>query len=639
MTNHGFVKVAAAIPALRVGDCAYNTEEIRKMVDRAAEAGVQIVCFPELSVTGYTCGDLFHQQVLTEQAEASVAALLDATRDTGIVFVIGAPVRAGGKLFNAAVVCQKGTVMGIVPKTFLPGYNEFYEKRWFVSAADTNQTDVVFCEKRVPFGADIVFRQSDVSFAVELCEDLWAPVPPSSFSTQAGAHIVFNLSASNALVGKNDYLLSLVRQQSARCIAGYVYASSGWGESTTDLVFSGNGIICENGAVLAQAERFLFEEQLIVSEIDIDRLKTDRQKNTSFSGQPASGYRFIDFDLPEISEFRLSRKIDPRPFVPSGAQYGEHCAEIFSIQTSGLAKRLVHTGMKKSVVGISGGLDSTLALLACAKTYEKLRWPLENIIGVTMPGYGTTDRTHNNALCLMQSLGVSVREIDITAACDRHFEDIGHDPNVHDIVFENTQARERMQILMDIANQTGGLVVGTGDMSELALGWTTYNGDHMAMYGVNSSIPKTLVRGLVAWVAETLSDERAKAVLTDIIGTPVSPELLPTDGSRVVQRTEDIIGPYELHDFFLYYMLRFGFAPRKIFYLAQQAFVGAYSGEVIRTRMKDFYRRFFAQQFKRSCMPDGPKVGSVNLSPRGDWRMPSDASVAVWLKDLESLGD
>ncbi len=638
MTNHGFIKVAAAIPDLVVGDCRFNTDKINRIINQAIERGVQIVCFPELSVTGYTCGDLFFQQTLIDEAEASVCRLLEETKQSEIIFIVGTPVRLSGKLFNAALVCRKGKVEGVVPKTYLPNNNEFYEKRWFVPSTNTDRTEIVFGDERVPFGTNLLFGNENFAFALEICEDLWAPVPPSSISAPAGAHVIFNLSASNELVGKNDYLKSLIAQQSARCLAGYVYASSGCGESTTDLVFAGNGIIYENGILLAQSERFSFESQLIVSEIDIDRLKADRMKTSSFTYPSGCIGRYIDIDVPKIKASRLSRKVNSLPFVPSDEKHRERCEEIFSIQVGGLAKRWTHTGVKTVVVGISGGLDSALALLVCAKTCDKLGLFRESIIGVTMPGYGTTGRTYNNALKLMRSLGVTVREIDITAACDLHFKDIGHDASVHDVTFENAQARERTQILMNIANQTYGLVIGTGDMSELALGWATYNGDHMSMYGVNSSIPKTLVRGLINYVADTLQDEHSKAALKDIVDTPVSPELLPANGDgEIVQRTEDIIGQYELHDFFLYYMLRFGFAPRKIFFLAQHAFAGKYTDDVIRQRMELFYRRFFAHQFKRSCMPDGPKVGSVNLSPRGDWRMPSDASVEAWLRDLEKI--
>ncbi|MDR2037687.1 MAG: NAD(+) synthase [Bacteroidales bacterium] len=637
MTYHGFVKVAAAVPTLKVADCIHNSEEIRKMIEDASDKKVQVICFPELSVTGYTCGDLFHQQLLTKQAEKAVLYLLEATRHLDIIFIVGAPVRFSGKLFNGAVVCQGGKILGIPAKTYLPNYNEFYEQRWFSSAKKIYHEIITFCGQPVPFGPHLLFKHDDMTFGVEICEDLWAPIPPSSDLSIAGAHIIFNLSASNELTGKNDYLKDLIRQQSARCIAGYVYASAGWGESTTDLVYSGNGIVCENGIIIAQSERFSFSDQLIISEIDIDRLISDRQKINSFSPEDADECQTIRFTFPDPGNFDLSRTIHPLPFVPADDAYHDRCKEIFSIQTGGLGKRLIHTKIKKSVIGISGGLDSTLALLACIYTYDKLEMPRKDIIGITMPGYGTTGRTYNNALHLMKALGITIKEINIKAACEQHFKDIGHDPSVCDITFENAQARERTQILMDVANQENALVIGTGDLSELALGWTTYNGDHMSMYSINSSIPKTLVRYLVRWFSETQVDETTKNVLADILETPVSPELLPADDQgKIAQKTEDIVGPYELHDFFLYNMIRFGFTPRKIFFLAQYAFKGKYDHDIIHQWMKVFYRRFFSQQFKRSCMPDGPKVGSINLSPRGDWRMPSDAEVNLWLKDLET---
>ncbi|MDR0714410.1 MAG: NAD(+) synthase [Bacteroidales bacterium] len=635
MKNYGFVKVAAAIPSLKVGDCGFNTEEIRKMIEKAAGQKVQMICFPELSITGYTCGDLFHQQILLREAEKSVSRLLEAARLLDTVYIVGVPVRHAGKLFNTAVVCQGGKILGISVKTHLPNYGEFYEKRWFMPASGLFNHSISYCGQSVPFGNDLLYRQEDVTFGVELCEDLWTPSPPSSGMATAGAHLLFNLSATNELIGKNDYLKSLIAQQSARCIAGYVYASAGWGESTTDVVFAGNGIICENGVLLAQSQRFLMEPQLVITEIDIDRLTADRQRISSFSPDNAGAYRTTSFVLPETTTEKLSRTVNPQPFVPSDGQYHIRCEEIFSIQSGGLAKRLSFSGIQNATLGISGGLDSTLALLACVHTFDKIHLPRRNITGITMPGYGTSTRTYNNALQLMQALGVTCKEINITAACDRHFKDIGHDPTLHDVTYENVQARERTQILMDMANRIHALVIGTGDLSELALGWATYNGDHMSMYGINSSIPKTLVRYLVRWYAETQADERSRTTLTDILNTPVSPELLPADPKgSIAQKTEDIIGPYELHDFFLYYHIRFGFAPGKILFLAQQAFAGKYSVKEIRHRMKIFYRRFFRQQFKRSCMPDGPKAGSVNLSPRGDWRMPSDAEVTLWLADL-----
>jgi NAD+ synthase (glutamine-hydrolysing) len=635
--NHGFISVAAAVPALKVADCVYNTEEMQKMIEQAAANSIQIVCFPELSITGYTCADLFHQQVLVNEAETALSTLLSKTCQQNIIFIVGAPVRVSGKLFNAAMVCRSGKILGISVKTYLPNYGEFYEKRWFTPASAAFNKTIAFCGQSVPFGNDILYVQDDFIFGVELCEDLWAPIPHSSNMAIAGAHIIFNLSASNELIGKNDYLKTLISQQSARCLSGYVYASAGWGESTTDIVFAGNGIICENGTTLAQSKRFLMEPQLIISEIDIDRLTADRQRISSFTPEYAPAYRLVEVSLPEVNINTLSRSVNPQPFVPDNRQYHERCEEIFSIQTGGLAKRMIHTSMQKAIIGISGGLDSTLALLATVHTFDKIKMPRENIIGITMPGYGTTNRTYNNALKLMQALGISIREISIKTACDQHFKDIGHDPSVHDVVYENVQARERTQILMDIANQEKAIVIGTGDLSELALGWTTYNGDHMSMYGINSSIPKTLVRYLVRWFTETRVDELSRATLADILQTPVSPELLPADqNGHIAQKTEDIVGPYELHDFFLYYLIRFGFAPAKIFFLAQQAFTD-YPEKAIRHWMEVFYTRFFRQQFKRSCLPDGPKVGSVNLSPRGDWRMPSDAEANIWLNKLSSV--
>lgn len=641
--NHGFVRVAAAVPEVKVGYCRFNIQEIETLMRRAEEAGVQMVCFPELAVTGYTCADLFNQQLLLEDAEMQLAGLLLRTSRLQVVAMIGMPVQAEGKVFNAAVIIRQGNILGVVPKTYLPNYGEFYEKRWFVSASEAMTDSIVLCGENIPFGTDILFtgQPGNVTFGVEICEDLWTPVPPSSLQAMQGAQLVFNLSASDEVIGKHDYLVGLIRQQSARCMAGYVYASAGFGESTTDLVFAGNGMIAENGTLLAQAERFSLTPQLIISEIDIERLNADRRRTTSFlefhSMNSVPVYRRIPFMLPEVSS-SLSRKVNPYPFVPEGGEMNARCEEIFAIQVNGLAKRMVHTGCRQLVVGISGGLDSTLALLVCVRTCDKLGISRENILGVTMPGFGTTDRTYNNALLLMQSLGVSIKEVSIREACELHFRDIDHNPNVHDVTYENSQARERTQILMDLANQVNGLVVGTGDLSELALGWATYNGDQMSMYGVNAGVPKTLVRYLVRWVAETQVNPEASAVLNDVLDTPVSPELLPADSEgKIAQKTEDIVGPYELHDFFLYYMIRFGFRPAKIYFLAQQAFAGIYPDEVIKKWLTTFLRRFFTQQFKRSCMPDGPKVGSINLSPRGDWRMPSDATATAWMEEAEGL--
>ncbi len=639
--NYGFVKVAAAVPSVKVGDCRYNANQIEKEIIIADGKGVQVIVFPELSITGYTCADLFAQQLLLEEAEMGLMQVLNSTRQLDIISIVGLPVPLNGSLLNAAAVIQKGKILGVVPKTYLPNYKEFYEKRWFTSAGDIGEKSVRLCGQVVPLGGNLLFETSDTVFGIELCEDLWAPVPPSSFLALQGAEIIFNLSADDEGIGKHDYLRSLISQQSARCIAGYVFCSCGFGESTTDVVFAGNGLIYENGTLLADSKRFSLEEQVVISEIDVERLRTERRVNTTFAScrahlTLAEPVQRIATEYVNGKDLTLTRMFDPHPFMPQGARADERCEEIFSIQVSGLAQRLVHTHAKSAVVGISGGLDSTLALLVCVKTYDKLGWNRKGIIGVTMPGFGTTDRTHQNAVDLMNALGVTVREVSIRKACLQHFEDIGHNPDTHDVVYENSQARERTQVLMDIANQTEGMVVGTGDLSELALGWATYNGDHMSMYGVNASVPKTLVRYLVTWVAEHGMDEDSRRTLLDIVDTPISPELIPADEhGNISQITEDLVGPYELHDFFLYYFLRFGFRPSKILFLAGRAFKGAYDEETLKKWLQTFCRRFFNQQFKRSCLPDGPKVGSIALSPRGDWRMPSDATVSRWLNDLE----
>lgn len=636
--NYGYVKVAAAVPRVHVADCKFNAGQIEKEIIIADGKGVQIIAFPELCITGYTCGDLFAQQLLLEEAELGLMQVLNTTRQLDIISIVGMPVVCEGQLLNVAVVIQKGRVLGVVPKTYLPNYKEFYEMRWFVSASDVSARSVQLCGQVVPMGDDLLFETSDTTFGIEICEDVWAAVPPSSSLALQGAEIIFNLSADNEAIGKHAYLRSLLSQQSARCLAGYVFSSCGFGESTTDVVFAGNGLIYENGTLLAASERFSLEEQLVVSEIDVEFLRTERRVNTTFAAcrrrvAPEAAAR-ISTELVNSRELNLTRTYDPHPFVPQGPTLDERCEEIFSIQVAGLAQRLTHTKAKSAVVGISGGLDSTLALLVCVKTFDKLGWPRKGIVGVTMPGFGTTDRTYTNAIDLMTSLGVTVREVSIRKACLQHFEDIGHDAAVHDVVYENSQARERTQILMDIANQTWGLVIGTGDLSELALGWATYNGDHMSMYGVNASVPKTLVKHLVKWVAENGMDETSRRTLLDIVDTPISPELIPADeNGNISQITEDLVGPYELHDFFLYHFLRGGFRPSKIFYLAARTFKGVYDEETIRKWLQTFLRRFFNQQFKRSCLPDGPKVGSVSLSPRGDWRMPSDASSEAWLKE------
>jgi NAD+ synthase (glutamine-hydrolysing) len=642
--SYGFVKVAAAIPKVKIADCLFNSKQMEGLIGMAEQKGVQIVVFPELCMTGYTCGDLFAQQLLLENSEKAFMQLLSHTRSFDILTILGMPVTVNATLFNAAVVIQKGKIIGVVPKTYLPNYKEFYEQRWFTSAVETEENKIRLCGQNVHFGRNLLFETSGVTFGVEICEDLWAPIPPSSHLALQGAEIIFNLSADNEGTGKYKYLCSLISQQSARCLAGYVFASCGLGESSTDVVFSGNGLIYENGALLARSERFSLNEQLIISEIDAERLRTERRVNTTFSANKAndplspSPTRIIT-ECAANTNWELTRTFTPYPFVPSSDEkIDERCKEIFSIQTSGLAQRLTHLNFPKAVIGISGGLDSTLALLVCVRTFDKLSLSRKDILGITMPGFGTTDRTYHNALSLMSFLGVTAREISIKEACLLHFKDIGHNIDTHDITYENVQARERTQILMDIANQVNGLVIGTGDLSEYALGWTTYAGDHISMYGINGSIPKTLVRYLVKWVADNETDAISKKTILDIIDTPISPELIPTGkNGDEIQKTEDIIGPYELHDFILYHFLRSGFSPAKIFFLAGKAFKGKYTNETLKKWIQSFFRRFFTQQFKRSCFPDGPKVGSVSLSPRGDWRMPSDASPAAWLQEIEKL--
>ena len=624
--NNGFVRVAAAVPELRVADCAFNVARMTDLVLQAEKEKVQVVCFPELSITGYTCADLFFQQQLLADAEKALGELKITSLSTTCVIIAGMPVRIQNQLFNVAVVLQGGHILGVVPKTHIPNQDEYYEKRWFSSGLTTDVQTVSLSGEQVPFGTDLLFSDAKFTFGIEICEDLWVPIPPSSQQVLQGAEIIFNLSASNELIGKQSYRRQLIEQQSARCNTGYVYASAGAGESTTDMVFSGNGIIAENGKILLESERFSFEPQLIVTEIDIERLVADRIRNTNFNQEKSKpNFRIIKIVEANYTQFELKRTFGIHPFVPLINNRSESCQEIFSIQVGGLAKRWLHTQSKTLVVGISGGLDSTLALLVCVKTADKLGFDRKRILGITMPGFGTTDRTYNNALNLMKSLGITSLEISIKEACIQHFKDINHDAGTHDVTYENTQARERTQILMDIANKHNGLVIGTGDLSELALGWATYNGDHMSMYGVNGGVPKTLVRYLVDWASNEL-DETSKKILQDVLDTPVSPELLPADhNGDIAQKTEEIVGPYELHDFFLYYFVRFGFSPDKILFLAKNAFADLYSDEILQKWLKVFLRRFFSQQFKRSCMPDGPKVGSINLSPRGEWRMPSDA--------------
>lgn len=641
--NYGFIKVASAVPSVKVADCKYNVEQIEQQIILAEGQGVEIIVFPELSLTGYTCQDLFRQNLLLETTESAMLMLLDFTRQLNIISIVGLPIAVGDLLLNCAAIIQKGQILGIVAKEYLPNYNEFYEKRWFASVQDLRTTELRFAGNQInlSFTPQIFVTCDGVRFGVEICEDVWAPTPPSNHLALAGADIIFNLSASDELIGKHDYLCKLLAHQSARTITGYVYSSAGFGESTQDVVYGGNALIFENGHLLQSGPRFAMTPQMQVAQIDVERLRTERRGNTTYVNAQR---RMIGEDvifknahsiLPK--DFVLERPVDAHPFIPSPDMMEKSCEEILNIQVMGLAKRLVHTSCQKVVIGISGGLDSTLALLVCAMTFDKLGLDRSGIIGVTMPGFGTTDRTYTNAIKLMQSLRITIREISIAKSVTQHFEDIGHDISVHDTTYENSQARERTQILMDVSNQEGGLVIGTGDLSELALGWCTYNGDHMSMYAVNASIPKTLIACLVKFVAGTM-DADTSATLHDVVDTPISPELVPADeDGNIQQKTEDLVGPYELHDFFLYYFMRHGFRPMKIFLLAQKAFEGQYDDDVIKHWLKTFFRRFFSQQFKRSCLPDGPKVGSISLSPRGDWRMPSDASSELWLRECEML--
>ena len=647
--KYGYATVAAAIPSVKVADTDYNVAEMSKMIADAEERGVEIIVFPELSVTGYTCQDLFRSDILLRRAEESLISLLNDTRKMDIISIVGMPVAVDGLLLNCAVVIQQGTVLGIIPKTYLPNYSEFYEKRWFASSQDiTGEHTIYFAGSPVVISSrPKIFTTCDgVKFGIEICEDVWAPVPPSNNLALAGADIIFNLSASDELIGKHAYLRSLLSQQSARTISGYVYASSGFGESTQDVVYGGNAIIVENGKMLAEARRFSLQPQLEIQQIDIDRLRTERRSNTTFVNAQRHGEADVIMtkSVTSYSDFTLLHPVEAQPFIPKTNDMSASCEEILNIQMSGLAKRLHHTGCKNVVVGISGGLDSTLALLVCVRTFDYLSLDRRGIYGITMPGFGTTDRTHDNAVSLMASLGVTSVEIPIAKSVTQHFEDIGHDISVHDVTYENGQARERTQILMDYANKVNGMVIGTGDLSELALGWATYNGDHMSMYGVNASIPKTLIRHLVSYVASNDVDEKSRATLLDIIDTPISPELIPADENGIIkQKTEDLVGPYVLHDFFLYNYLRFGFSPARLLLMAEKAFdgshpdAGTFDRATILHWMHTFFRRFFAQQFKRSCLPDGPKVGSVSRSPRGDWRMPSDACSHLWIDEIEKL--
>ena len=646
--KHGFIRVAAAVPSLRVADVNYNVEEVKRQILEAEEQGVEVIVFPELTLTGYTCQDLFTQKILIDEVEQGVRHLMEFTRDKRVTVIIGVPVDTGKILLNCGIVIAQGELQNIVPKRYLPNYSEFYEKRWFASAQDfTDGEQITYAGvTRDVYTTPMLFETlSGVRFGVEICEDLWAPVPPSNHLALAGADLIFNLSSSNEIIGKHDYLKALIANQSARTICGYVYSSSGYGESTQDVVFGGNAIIYEDGRLLTESERFSFDPQIRIADIDIDMLHSERRKNTTFvNAQRHEAPALVvhqkenAFTPKAVEDDTLCRYVSQSPFIPVGKDMQAACEEMLNIQVAGLAKRLTHINCKTVVIGVSGGLDSTLALLVCVRTFDKLQLDRKGIVGITMPGFGTSGRTHQNAIALMTALGISQREISITKSVSQHLEDIGHDITNHDVTYENSQARERTQILMDVANQLNGLVIGTGDLSELALGWCTYNGDHMSMYAVNASVPKTLIQHLVRFIANEQSDEVTTRLLFDVVDTPISPELTPTDGKgQIAQKTEDIVGPYELHDFFLFYTLRYGFRPRKIHYLARHAFEGKYAPETIAQWMKVFFRRFFNQQFKRSCLPDGPKVGSVSLSPRGDWRMPSDAAATLWLNECETL--
>ncbi|MCF6200859.1 MAG: NAD(+) synthase [Hydrogenimonas sp.] len=633
---YGFVRVAAAVPKVRVANVGFNVEQILSLWDIASEQNAAVVLFPELSLSGYSCSDLFYQERLHRAVEDGLSKMVEASTSHSTAAIVGAPLWRRGRLYNCAILIQQGKILGAVPKSYVPEHKEYYEKRWFSSGLGIAGETIKILGEDVPFGTDLLFDGGeDLLFGVEVCEDLWTVVPPSSYQALAGATILFNLSASDEIVAKSEYRTSLVSAQSARCMAAYVYASCGVGESTTDLVFGGDCMIAENGALLERGERFVDESQIIFADIDTQRLIALRLSEGSFADGELKPFRRVEiFKIPEISQ--LNRHIDPHPFVPSKkSERSRRCDEIFSIQAAALNKRLEHIGSKKCVIGISGGLDSTLALLAVYRTYLSSKRDTKDIVCVTMPGFGTSKRTLENAKKLCEALGVDFREIDIKDACLEHFRQIGHDPKKHDVVYENVQARERTQILMDLANKEGGIVVGTGDMSEAALGWSTYNGDHMSMYAINIGIPKTLVRYLVEWAAQEYP--KIASLLQDILSTPVSPELLPSKDGEITQRTEELLGPYELHDFFLYHMIKSGTSPRKILFLAKTAFGTKYSEEEIKEWLKLFLRRFFSQQYKRSCMPDGPKVGTIALSPRGDWRMPSDAEVDEWIKDLERM--
>lgn len=634
--KNGFVKVAAATPDIRVADVEFNTQNIINVMEEAQKNGAKILVFPELCVTGYTCSDLFDHSVLLKASRKALLEIAENTSDKDMLVFVGAPLEVNGKLYNVAAAMNQGEILGFTTKTFLPNYGEFYEMRQFTPGPQTVR-EITFEGKKIPFGPQILFQakgMEELVVAAEICEDVWSPIPPSIQAALEGATVIVNCSASDETIGKDTYRRALISGQSARLISGYIYANAGEGESTTDLVFGGHNIIAENGTILRESSRYVNE--IVYSEIDLQRITGERRKNTTFQPLDEETLVRVPFIIEETKTF-LTRTFPKKPFVPSDEQTrAQRCEEILTIQAMGLKKRLAHTNARTAVVGISGGLDSTLALLVTARAFDMLGRDKKDIIAVTMPCFGTTDRTYQNACEMSKKVGATLIEVPIADAVNVHFRDIGHDPEDHSVTYENCQARERTQVLMDIANKTWGMVIGTGDLSELALGWATYNGDHMSMYGVNASVPKTLVRHLVKYAADDTTDEALKNVLYDVLDTPVSPELLPPKDGDIAQKTEDLVGPYELHDFFLYFMLRFGYEPSKIFRIACMTFDGEYDKETIFKWLETFCRRFFSQQFKRSCLPDGPKVGTVALSPRGDWRMPSDACVAVWMKDLEA---
>ena len=637
----GFIRIGASAPKVKVADCDYNVSEIKNVIEQAVQNEVQILCFPELSITSYSCGDLFFQKELLDKATSSLIELSEFVKlKKNIIVIIGLPYLIKNSLFNMAAVLSEEGIIGMIPKTYLANSNEFQEKRWFASKSELWENSIYINEKHIPVSqGNMIFHTQYGNFGIEICEDLWVSVPPSSEPEMQDADIIFNLSASNELIGKNRYRKSLILQQSARSNCVYAYTSAGVGESSTDIVFSGACFIAENGTLLAESKRFSLENELIISDVDVRSVRHEKLVNTNYHPVDCNNIKEIDCEISAISSNKMFRNFNPYPFIPSIEFRDEELSDVFNIQTHGLAKRLKHIGIDKAVIGVSGGLDSTLALLVTVRAFEILDIPLANIHGITMPGLGTTERTYSNAKSLMNALGITTKEISIVKSVTQHFLDIGHDINKHDITFENSQARERTQILMDYANMVNGLVVGTGNMSELALGWATYNGDHMSMYAVNSGVPKTLVSILTRWIADTSLKEDSKNIIHDILDTPFSPELLPADSDgKIAQKTEQVVGPYELHDFFMHRMLRYGENPIRILFLAKNAFEHKYSHEEILKWLKVFYKRFFTQQFKRSAMPDGPKVGSINLSPRGTWRMPSDAESKIWLERLNKIG-